>query len=76
MITNLLHQDPVDLQQYIKENCLPPCASSPSESTDRGKLSITTNYTDLRKLSPHIQLQKIIQIRTDLIEAKNHTTAL
>lgn len=34
MITNLLHQDQADLQQYIEEKNLALYASNPSENTD------------------------------------------
>lgn len=37
MVTNLLHPDQADLQQYIEENCLALCASSPSETTEQRK---------------------------------------
>lgn len=35
IITNLLHQDPADLQQCTEENHLSLYANNPSENTDK-----------------------------------------
>lgn len=44
MITNLQHQDQVDLQQYIEENCLTLYANSQSENTESRKYIVKMKF--------------------------------
>lgn len=64
MITNLLHQDQADLQQYIEEKHLALYASNPSENTDERQHIVNTNYTQQVQTGTYLD-----QVKLGLLEA-------